>query len=498
MSVIDVKTIKTGFWHLPKTFYATLFIELWERFAFYGLQSIAVIYFIERYKILESDSGVLFASFSALVYAALTVGGFVGDKVLGLRRTYFLGIIFLICGYTLLGVSDSIEFMYKAMGLIVVGNAFFKTNANNYIARSFETNDPRLDSAFTYFYMSVNLGSMLSFLIVPILAKVFGYRIGILASAFAMAVALISYLCFRSRFRLSDNRIGRAYKNLWLRLLIIITLGIAFANLFGYLLHDLTLSKLFLYVITIVTVLVYLFIARKLNRYESRGMYIALFLMLQGVVFYMVFIQAATSMTLFALHNVRLTFFGFKIPPGVTQGFNGFFIITLSPILANLYIFLHKRKIEAGISTKFLTGVFISGCSFLVLALATKFFADSNAQVSVAWLALAYLLYSIGELLISALGPSMIAQLLPKRFGGFAQGMWFLCSALGMQIGGQVASIASRNSTSLQGENTLLFLNAYNDLFYKLGIGVILIGLFLTFLTKPTYRIVKQVLEHKY
>jgi POT family proton-dependent oligopeptide transporter len=495
-ATIDVKTLKTGFWHMPKTFYATLFIEFWERFAFYGLQSVAVIYFIERFKMLESDSGILFASFSALVYAMLTVGGFVGDRILGLRRTYFLGIIFLILGYILLSLASSKELMYDAMGIIVIGTALFKTNATNYISRCFESNDPRLDSAFTYFYMSTNLGGLFSFLAVPILAKEFSYRIGIMACAIGMGVALISYFCFRARFRLSDNQVGKKGKNSLVRLLVVGILGLLIAYLFSYLLHDVRLSKFVLYAITVSTVVIYLLIASKLNSYEARGMYIALFLMLQGVIFFIVYIQAATSMTLFALHNVRLVFFGFKVPPGVTQGFNSFFILTLSPILANLYIFLHKNKFEVGIPLKFLAGIFIAGCNFLVLAFAAQFFADSNGQLSIVWLAISYFLYSLGELLISALGPSMIAQLLPKRFGGFAQGMWFLGCALGMQIGGEIASVAGKQQAHWQDNFT--FLHSYGELFYKLGGMVIIIGLFLAILSKPTYRIVKQVLEHKF
>ena len=223
---------KTGFWHFPKSFYAVLFIEFWERFAFYGIQSVAVIYFIHKFGIKEVDANNLFASFPALLYAMLTVGGAIGDKILGICRTYLLGIIFLIIGYGVLSVSPDIFQMYLGMGIILVGNVLFKTNANNYVSRCFPPSDPRLDSAFTYFYMSINIGSFCSTILVPIIAKAIGYSIGLGLCSIGMIVSLISFFCFYNRFSVLDNEVGKNTKNLWQRTFLVVILASLMAWLF--------------------------------------------------------------------------------------------------------------------------------------------------------------------------------------------------------------------------------------------------------------------------
>ena len=223
---IDVKTVKSGFWHLPKTFYALLFIEFWERFAFYGLQAVAVIYFVQKFNLTESNSSAIFSSFSALLYALMIVGGIIGDKVLGLSRTYLLGILFFIVGYSLLSIATTESVLYLAMGFILVGNVLFKTNATNYVSRCFENNDPRLDSAYTYFYMSINIGSFSSMIIVPIISKTFSYEIGLSFCAWGMICAFFFYLLFRKRLALSDNQVGKNQHNKWIWMIIISILGL--------------------------------------------------------------------------------------------------------------------------------------------------------------------------------------------------------------------------------------------------------------------------------
>jgi POT family proton-dependent oligopeptide transporter len=493
---IDVKTAKTGFWHMPRTFYAVLLIEFWERFAFYGLQSIAVIYFVQKFGLTEADSDSLVGSFSALLYALLTIGGAIGDKLLGLSRTYFLGIVSLILGYAMLSLATDANQLYWGMGIILVGNVFFKTNATNYVSRCFETNDPRLDSAFTYFYMSINLGSFVSMILVPVVSQAYSYSSGLALCSLGMLVGLGAYFCFRQRFKLSDNQIGRSTKNLWVRLLVIALLGIVAAWLFSYLLRDLALSKMVLYFIAVVTLVVYLFIASKLNRYEAKGMYVALILMLQAIVFFILYIQQATSMTLFALHNVRLTFLGYLVPAGVTQSLDPLFIFIFSPILATFYINLYKKDVKLGIPAKFVAGILLAGLGFISLGLGANFFADQNAQVSVLWMVLGYGLFALGELLISALGPSMVAQLLPKRLGGFAQGVWFLATAIGMRIGSQMSALAANEHVSSADNFVVLY--SYMNLFYKLGFLTVIVGLVLLFSVKPMSRILAQIVEHKY
>ncbi len=506
MNNYDVKLAKNGFWHLPKAFYAILFIEFWERFAFYGLQSVAVIYFIQKFNLSEANANNLFASFSAMLYSLLVIGGYTGDRILGLRRTYFLGILLLVIGYGILGITSSLDNLYFGFAMILIGNVFFKTNANHYVSKCFEANDPRLDSAFTYFYMTINGGSLFSIVLIPIVAKLFNYNIALSICAFAMLLSLILYYILIKNFKLLDNYVGKTnrYKNSLLILFFI--LSCLASVIISYIIKDLALSKIIFYIVSIGILLIYLIVAFKLNKHERKGMLIALILLLQAIIFWILYMQTATSITLFAYHNVDLKLFNFDLPAGVIQAFNPFFIIFLSPILANIYITLHKHKFNLTISNKFVYGIFFTGLCFIILAIAGNYFANNNAQISILWIFLAYFFYSLGELLISALGPSMVSQLMPKRFGGFAQGIWYLSSAIGMKIGGQISALAASEYEVVQSKLNNTLNNTYNildvathsivvyvHLFSLMGAFVIIIAFGLLFMLKPINRAILQL-----
>ncbi|MFN8788741.1 MAG: peptide MFS transporter [Neisseriaceae bacterium] len=492
---IDVKTSKVGFWHFPKTFYTLLIIEFWERFAFYGLQSVAVIYFIKKFNLSESDSSGLFASFSALLYGLMVIGGFIGDRILGLRRCYLIGIVLFILGYGLLSFANTQSILYFSMGIVLVANVFFKTIANNYVSRCFEKNDPRLDSAFTYFYMSINIGSFSSLIIVPIISKTFGYSVGLALCSISMVCGLVFYLIFRERLKNLDNQVGKHRENKFFLVSLFLLISMISAYLVGFILKNSEYSRIFLYTSAAIILIIYLVVASKLPKIESQGMMVALMLALQAIIFFILYIQTATSFMLFAYHNIDLEFFGYKIPPGVTQAFNPVYIIILSPILSNIYLYFNKNKINAGIPLKFVCGIFSTSICFILLGFASNFFANHDSQIPVIWLFIAYGFYTLGELLVSALGPSMVSQLLPKRFGGFAQGFWYLCVAVGMKIGGLISSTAAAQYNSHDPAQSL---NTYMHLFYYIGVAIFIVSGFLFFMVKPLNKAMNLVLERKY
>lgn len=494
---IDVKTAKLGFWHMPKTFYAVLLIEFWERFAYYGLQSVAVLYFVQKFNFSQSAADELFGAFAALLFGLLTIGGAIGDKVLGLRRVYLLGIIFLIIGYGILSFSPSIHGLYLGMGIVLTGNVFFKTNANNYVGRCFEPNDPRLDSAFTYFYMSINVGSFLGLSLIPIVAQyLHSDRSALILNAIGMVFALLFYFIFVSRFKAADNQVGKNGHNMLFKTVAIVIIAILFSILLSYLLQNLQVCKIIFYSVAIITLMGYLYTAGRLNRYEAKGMYVALILLLQSIVFFILYMQQAESLTLFADKNINLNFWGYNVPAGLTQSFAGASIIILSPIMANIYFAREKKSgRDFSIQGKYATGLIIAGIGFIVLALGAQFFADSNSKISVIWLLFCYILTSIGELLVSALGPSMMVQLLPKRIGGFAQGIWYLSTAIGLKFGSQLASFAASHQTI--NSTTSESLHDYMVYFYQLGFVVLVIGVVLVLMIKPVMNVIRQVTEHR-
>lgn len=476
---------------LPKIFYIILLIEIFERFAFYGLQSVAVIYFIKNLGFSEAESSNVFASFSALAYAMLVIGGIVGDRILGLQRTYLLGILSLLFGYLAIALATTMPVLYFGMSLVIVGNVLFKPNANNYVGRCFGSDNASIDAGFTYFYMIGNIGIFLGTVIVPTTAKLFGYTIALNLCFIAMCISLLIFFIFRRQFASVDNAVTTNKKSIYT---LVITLAISSAILMSLLLDSIFASSIILYSVFLIVVIVYLYIASKLPALEAKGMYVTFVLWLFSIAFFTSYIQIATSLTLFALHNVDLNFFGYIVPAGVTQSLDPFFITLLSPFLSSLYIFLYKKNINYNIANKFATGILLVGLCFITLSIGGSFFTNANSQISVIWLILAYILYAAGELLVSALGASMIVQLLPARICGFGQGIWYLGAAVGMKIGGQIFALVESFTKST---NNTALLDSYISLFNLIGISTIVIAAILFISSVPLSKAVSSVILTK-
>lgn len=483
-----------GFWHLPKTFYAVLFIEFWERFAFYGLQAVAVLFFIRKFNLTEHEATDLFSSFSALLYALMLIGGYLGDRVLGLRRTYLLGIIFLMLGYGSFGIVSSRLMLYWGMGMILVGNIFFKTNAGNYVNRCFKPTDPRFDSAFTYFYMAINFGSFFGTVIIPFIAQKSSYSFGIAMCGIGMFIALISYFILQKNFIVADNEAGKSGANKFSQMLIISLVGVMAAYGLGLLLRNPALSKALLISVAVLVGIIFFMVCAKLTKFEKRGMLIAFVLLIQSIFFWVMYMQVATSLTLFAVHNVRNEVFGLAIPPEVTQSFNPFYIFTLSPILAYLYERSEHKGKPISIPGKFAVGMLVCGLAYILLA-ASCYLYDDNARISMLWLFLAYGLYSLGELLISAIGLSMVSKLIPLRLGGFAQAVWFVTTAIGMKLGGMLAGFATIDDTKIT--SNFVILHGYQVLFIEIGVAATCLALILFIFVKKLAQGMQEVIEHK-
>ena len=480
--IIEPHEVKNGFWHMPKTFYTVFFIEFWERFAFYGLQAVAVLFFIQKFGLKEQEASNLFSSFSALLYALLIIGGYLGDKVLGFRRTYFLGIIFLMVGYGSFAFVENVHLLYWSMGMVLVGNIFFKTNAGNFVQRCFAPNDPRLDSAFTYFYMSINLGSFFSMIVIPFVSQKTSYGFGIGLCGAGMLIALISYFILRKNLIRSDNETGHKAGNKFFMMLGIAIIAIIAAYALGLLLKDPALSKTILFTVVAMVFLIYFVVRSKVSSIEQKGMTIAFILLAQSILFWVIYMQMATSLTLFAVHNVRTHIFGIDIPPEVTQSFNPFYIFLLSPILANMYTKSEQTGRPITIPRKFAVGLLVCGLSYVQLALCC-YLSDSNGSISLIWLFISYGLYSLGELLVSAIGLSMVSKLIPVRLGGFAQAIWFVTTAFGQRLGGIAAGYGIVDETKAASNFDIL--HGYQNLFGFIGITVTVFSIiFLIFVKK--------------
>ncbi|OHX17157.1 dipeptide/tripeptide permease A [Chromobacterium amazonense] len=452
----------------PKPFYLIFSIEFWERFGFYGLQGILAVYLVKELGLREVESFTLFSAFIAMVYGLVSVGGWLGDKVLGTRRTILLGALVLTAGYAMVTASaDQISLLYLGMGTIAVGNGLFKANPSSLLSKCYEENDPRLDGAFTMYYMAINVGSLLSMLATPWLADQFGYAHAFALSVVGMLITVANFLLLRGWVKEygSEADFRTPKLSTWLAVLA----GVVVACLLAALLlkHEI-IANAVLAVLSIGVVGLFVKETLLLQGADRKKMIVAAILMLQATVFFVLYNQMPLSLNFFAIHNTEHTLFGIPVQPEQFQSLNPFWIMLASPLLAICYNKLGNRL---PMPHKFAIGMVLCAGAFLVLPLGAKY-ANAQGMVSSNWMVLSYLLQSIGELLISGLGLAMVAQLVPQRLMGFIMGAWFLTSAASSVIAGKVASLTAAPDNVT---DPLVTLEIYSRVFTQIGVvtGVI-------------------------
>lgn len=465
----------------PRAFYLIFSIEFWERFGFYGMQAILTVYLVTILGMDESTSFVLFAAFSALIYGFTALGGWIGDKVLGTKRTIAIGGVFLMIGYALLGLStvhneEGQTLLYIAMGFITVGNGLFKANPSSLLSKIYSENDPRLDGAFTLYYMAINLGSFFSMLITPYVADYYGYGIAFGVCAAGLAITVVNFLLCLNMLKNIGSPAGKRPVNFRHMLYVIVSAFIA-CFICSYLLQNLTLAHLILAIAGVVILFIYFKEVFSVKGLERKKMLVAFVLMLQGIVFFVLYFQMPTSLNFFAIHNIHHEIFGFQVDPKQFQALNPFWILVASPVLAIIYGRMGDRL---PMPFKFAIGMSLCALSFLVLSWGARF-ADAQGYISSNWLVLSYCFQSIGELLVSGLGLAMVAQLVPQRMMGFTMGMWYLTSASAAVISGWVASLTAV-PPGITDAN--LSLAIYSSVFNKIGCVTAVIAL-VTFVIAP-------------
>ena len=463
--------------------FTTIFlIEMWERFGFYGMQALIVYYMVQRLEFPDARATLVWGAAAALIYVAPAIGGWIGDKVLGTRRTMLLGGVILSIGYGLMVVpGQSVWFMFCALGVIVVGNGLFKANAGNLVRKIYEGDDSRIDSAFTIYYMAVNLGAMISQLLTPWLKDYvnehygngLGWHIAFAVCAVGLLLGLANYWLMR---RYMDH-IGSEPDEQplhWGKLAAVLAGSVVAVFASAYILEHEGVARAFVYLAGVVVIGIFAYLINTSQRNERAGLIAALVLTVQSVFYFIFYQQMSTSLALFALRNVDPAFILFGVhlwdwSPAQFQAFNPIWIFILSPVLAWAYTHAGKAGKDISIAAKFSLGFLIVAAGFFIYG-AAGHMADSQGKVS-SWLMVwGYGAISLGELLVSGLGLAMIARYVPARMGGFMMGAYFVASGVSQYLGGLVATYASvpRNIT-----DPLESLPIYTSLFNKLGIAAL-------------------------
>lgn len=455
-TTIDEKPTKKGKLKHPPGLYLLFITELWERYSYYGMRSILVLYLTAELISggLGMDQGKalqLYGMYTGLVYLTPLIGGYLTDKYIGLRTAITIGGITMAIGdFTLFAVQEQWG-LYTGLLLLILGNGFFKPNISTLVGELYSKNDVRKDSAFTIFYMGINLGGLISPLIAGILyanvfysntggVETFGFKYAFLASSIGMIIGQITFNTLSKKY-LGD--IGRTPSSQRVT-----------ATPKGK--------------------------AQPLTKVEKKRTAVIFILALFTIVFWTGFEQAGASFTLYTRDFIDRTIFGYEVPVSFFQSLNPLFILLLAPFVSALWIKLSKSKRgDFSVPTKMAFGLILLGFGFMVMVPAVMMTGsdaqDTAVKASMMFMIVTYLLNTLGELALSPIGLSAVSKISPIKIASLLMGMWFLSNAVANYLAGQIAALTTSAG--------------YLEIFFYLGLAALVFGGVLLLLSKKIQKL---------
>jgi POT family proton-dependent oligopeptide transporter len=419
---------------------------MWERFSYYGMRAIFILFMTKILLLKDNDASEIYGSYTGLVYLTPLLGGYLCDKYLGNRRSIIVGGILMALGQFLMFMSASIgqegvSVMWMALTAIIIGNGFFKPNISTMVGQLYPKGDRRIDSAFTIFYMGINLGAFFS----PLVCGSMDFKYGFLMACIGMVVSLISFVLFQKKYLVSEEgkEIGLPVKKLDLvsSLMIVGSIGIIFfmLNFKQMFKTDTDIIGYFIYGAMILMPLIIL-TDKSLTTLERNRIIVIFILAFFVIFFWGAFEQAGASLTLFADRQTDRHVLGWEMPASYFQSVNPLAVILLAPVLSLVWGFLYTRKLEPSSPKKMALGLALVALGYVVIAIAVKGLGMSD-KVSMWWLIGLYIIHSIGELCLSPIGLSMVSKLAPLRLSSLLMGTWFLANAAANKFAGTLSAL---------------------------------------------------------
>ncbi len=462
--------------HKRSISFSVLFlIEMWERFGYYGMAALLVLFLVQREHMGDASANLRWGAFSAMVYALPCFGGWIGDSVLGSRRTMIIGAAVLLLGYLLLSLPIA-SFLYLSLAVIAVGNGLFKANPSNLIGQLYRGEPSQIDSAFTLYYLAVNVGSLFSMFLTPIIAVVYGWHDAFMLCWIGLALGLLNY--FFMRRHLSHVGSEPDFRPIhWYKAGCVAIGAITAVILMAYVIQHTVVATVLVAVAGVIVLGIFAYMIARGEKTERNGVIVCLVLTLETIAFFVFYQQMSTSLTLFALRNVEHHWLGIPIEPAQFQVLDPLWIVIASPVLAWLYNYFGRKQADLTISTKFALGMYLVSCAFYIYGLSANFAVAG--RVSAGWMVGGYGLQSLGELLISGLGLAMVSRLVPERMRGFMMGAWFLGVGASEYLGSAVANFAA---VPRDIHNPVATLPIYVHLFDMLGLSALIVAILSTVL----------------
>ncbi|AIG31063.1 peptide MFS transporter [Flavobacterium psychrophilum] len=459
----------------PKGLWVLFGTEMWERFNFYGMRAILTLFLVNSLMMREEDASLIYGGFLGLCYLTPMLGGFISDRFFGNRNCIMLGGLMMAVGQFLLFFSASVfssnislatTFMWSALGIIIFGNGFFKPNISSMVGSLYPKQEKsKLDTAFTIFYMGINLGAFLGQLICPIVGDVkdaggirdiHAFKWGFLAASIAMLIGTIIFYFLKNKYVVTpegkplgglpkDNddshyEEGESQKAVFSQTALISALvafcglGLLFYFVFG---QNPIYSLIYASGITLAGLIISDSSLTKVERDRILVIYIVAFFV---IFFWAAFEQAGSSLTFIADNQCDRNFFGYNMPPSMVQIFNGLFVVAFAVPFSMLWDYLRSKDREPISPMKQAFGLALIALSYFIIAHNVKDLGNSGL-LAIKWLILLYLIQTCAELCLSPIGLSLVGKLSPKRFSSLLYGVFFLSNASGYALAGTLGSI---------------------------------------------------------
>ena len=418
----------TDFLGHPKGLFVCFATEMWERFSYYGMRALLILYLTKHWEFTDATSYLIYGAYTSLVYIMPVFGGMLADQILGSKKAVTYGAILLVFGHLGMTVESNEQIFYLSLALIVSGVGFLKPNISTMVGALYEEGDPRRDSGFTIFYMGINIGAFTATLLCGYLGEQVGWAYGFGAAGIGMLFGLIIFLWGQKYLeglaeppsnKYLQKMNGISYES-WAYIS-----GIFMVLVTWFLVQNSQLVGQLLGGFGAIFIGAWLLYALFRCAPDERDRLIVVgILILFSLIFWALFEQAGSSLNILTDRGVNRVIFGWEVPASMFQSLNAGFIFTIAPLFAMLWIALAKRNMEPSTPIKFSIGIIFVGLGFLALVYGMR--SSEGLQTGVFWIILIYLLHTLGELCLSPVGLSSVTKLSPQRIVGFMMGMWFL------------------------------------------------------------------------
>lgn len=435
-------TSNEAFGH-PKGLLYLFFAELWERFSFYGMRALLVLYMTKQLLFSDDMAFGVYAAYMSLVYVTPLIGGILADSILGYRKAIMLGGILMTLGHFFLTFEQPV-FFYGSLGLIIVGNGFFKPNISSFVGKLYKENDSRRDSGFTIFYLGINIGAAIAPLLCAWIANIYGWHYGFVLAGIGMVAGLVVFKnglnknVFQNKglvpneTRFNNSTFGIKNEHFiticTLLSIPIFALIVRFHEFEHYLVWIIT-AFLMVYILTIL---------KKVSKEEKNRLLVCIYFTVLYALFSAIFEQAGSSLTLFADRNVNLV----GMTAAGTNSINAGFIILFAVPFSMLWTYLTKINRNPNSPIKFGLGMLFLGLGFIIFSL-SAYEADTFAKTPMFYLVIGYLVLTLGELFLSPIGLSKMTELSPVKYIAFIMGVWFSANFYGHFFAGKIAKLTA-------------------------------------------------------